>query len=312
MIHVLCKRATDYRIRILRNSVALPSAVLDLRFTRHKKGIFAIATSKGSVCMYTINLHGTGPIEALNSYQIFPESSITLSLAWNCQLCQSDTIAASSSDGHVAIFDTKYQPPKANTKIEAHSLAAWTVAWTYNAEEDLDTVLHSGGDSPVNSNPVPHSPAGNSVDLPPELYSGGDDSVLCRYSVGVRQDSGSPLSDGDEFEAPSRDSKTHMAGVTAILPLQTVSDEEQVLLTGSYDEIVRVLLSVKGSNRSKILAEERLGGGVWRLKVLDVVVLDSGKGTQPSGRSHNDVIADAEFVPSICPMPEVFPLNAWC
>ena len=312
MVHVLGKRATDHRIRILRESVALPSAVLDLRFTGHKKGIFAIATSKGSVCMYTMNIHGTGPIEALNSYQIFPESSITLSLAWNRQLCQSDTIAASSSDGHVAIFDTKYQPPKANTKIEAHSLAAWTVAWTYKAEEDLDTVLHSGGDSPANSNPVPHAPAGNPVDLLPELYSGGDDSVLCRYPVGVRQDSGSPVSDGDEFEAPSRDSKTHMAGVTAILPLQTVSDEEQVLLTGSYDEFVRVLLSVKGSNRSKILAEERLGGGVWRLKVLDVVVLDSGKGTQPAGRSHDDVIADAQPVPSIYPMPKVFPLNAWC
>lgn len=311
MVQVLCKRATDYRTRILRESVALPSAVLDLRFTGHKKGIFAIATSKGSVCMYTMNLHGTGPIEALNSYQIFPESSITLSLAWNCQLCQSDTIAASSSEGHIAIFDTKYQPPKAKTEIEAHSLAAWTVAWSYKAEGDLDTVLHSG-DCPANSNPVPHSPAGNPINFLPELYSGGDDSVLCRYPVGVRQDSGSPLSDGDEFEAPSRDAKTHMAGVTAILPLQTVSDEEQVLLTGSYDEFVRVLLSIKGSKRSKILAEERLGGGVWRLKVLDVVVLDSGKGTQPSERSHDDVIADAQLVPSICSMLEVFPLNAWC
>ena len=289
MHHVLCKRATDYRIRLLRESVALPSAVLDLRFTGHKKGIFAIATSKGSVCMYTMNPNGTGPIEALEVYQIFPESSITLSLAWNCQQCQSDTIAASSSDGHVIIFDTKYQPPKASTKIEAHSLAAWTVAWSYKAEEDLDPVPHSGGDSPANSNLVPRSQAGNPVEIFPELYSGGDDSVLCTYSVGIRPDGGSPLSDGDEFEAPSRDSKTHMAGVTAILPLQTVFDKEQVLLTGSYDEFVRVLLPVKGSTRPKILAEERLGGGVWRLKVLDVVGLESGKGTQPSGKSY-DVI----------------------
>ena len=266
--------------------MALPFAVLDLRFTGHRKGIFAIATSKGSVRMYTMNIDGTGPIEALESYQIFPESSITLSLAWNRQKCQSDTIAASSSDGHVAIFDTKYQPPKACTKIEAHSLAAWTVAWNYKAQEDLDSVPHSGGDSPANSNPEPHSPAGNPVDLLPEMFSGGDDSVLCRYSVGIRQDSGSPLSDGDEFEAPSRDSKTHMAGVTAILPLQNVFDDEQVLLTGSYDEFVRVLLPVKGSTRPKILAEEKLGGGVWRLNLLDVVRPDSGKSKRPSGRSH--------------------------
>ena len=304
--HVLCERATDYRIRILRDSVALPFAVLDLRFTGHRKGVFAIATSIGSVRMYTINLHGTGPIEALDSYQIFPESSITLSLAWNCQLCQSDTIAASSSDGHVAIFDTKYQPPNATTKIEAHSLAAWTVAWTYKAEEDLDPVLDSGGDSPADSNPVPHSPAGNPIDLLSELHSGGDDSVLCRYGVGIRQDSGSPLSEGDEFEAPSRDSKTHMAGVTAILPLQTVFDEEQVLLTGSYDEFVRVLLPTKGSNRSKILAEERLGGGVWRLKVLDVVELDSGKGMQPSGGPIMRFETPSPYPVSV-PCPRSFP-----
>ena len=316
MGHALCKRPTDYRIRILRHSVDLPFAVLDLRFTGHRRGIFAIATSKGSVCICTMNLHGTGPIEALNSYQIFPEPSLTLSLAWNCQLCQSDTIAASSSDGHVAIFNTKYQPPMAYTKTEAHSLAAWTVAWTYKAEEDLRQVLHSGGDSPVNSHPVPHSPAGNPVDLLPELYSGGDDSVLCRYSLDVRHDSGSLLdgdisSDGDGFQAPSRDSKTHSAGVTAILPLQTVFDEEQFLLTGSYDEFVRVLLPIKGSDRPKILAEERLGGGVWRLKNLDVVAPDSAKGTRPPGKTHTR-FPDAQLIPSICPMHEVFPLNAWC
>lgn len=213
--------------------------------------MFAIATSKGTVCLCTTNINGTGPIETLNSYQIFPESSLTLSLAWNPVDSQSDTIAASSSDGLIAIFDTRYQSPMTYTKTEAHSLEAWTLAWT------------SQGD---------------------ELYSGGDDSVLCRHELCLRPVLGS-LNDGNipshdhNFQSPIRDTKIHMAGVTAILPLQPVFHGEQVLLTGSYDEYVRLLLPVEGGNRPKILAEKRLGGGVWRLKILASMAPHHGMGT---------------------------------
>ena len=240
------KWQADLENRKLRHTVHTPYAVLDLHFTRYKRGVFAIATSKGAVCLWTMNINGTGPLECLNSYQIFPDSSLTLSLAWNRILSQSDTIAASSSDGRIAIFDTKYQPPMTYRKTEAHSLEAWTIAWTFKGEE---------------------------YDLRPELYSGGDDSVLCRHGLKIRPVSGS-LGDGDipshgyEFQAPVCDTKTHTAGVTAILPLRPVFHGEQVLLTGSYDEYVRVLLPLEGRTRPKILAEKRLGGGVWRLKTL--------------------------------------------
>lgn len=235
------RRQADSGNRTLFDAVDVPFAVLDLHFTRFRKGVFAIATSKGTVCLCTININGTGPIEILNSYQIFSDSSLTLSLAWNRVLSHSDTIAASSSDGRVAIFDTKYQPPMTYTKTEAHSFEAWTLAWTSKGAE---------------------------------LYSGGDGSELCRHDLSVRPVSGS-LNDGNipshryEFEASVRDTKTHDAGVTAILPLQPVFHGERVLLTGSYDEYVRVLLPVEGGNRPKVLAEKRLGGGVWRLQILD-------------------------------------------
>lgn len=238
------------------HTVYVPYAVLDLHFTQFQKGVFAIATSKGAVCLCTINLHGTGPINFLNSYQIFSNSSLTLSFAWNRNLSHSDTIAASSSDGRIAIFDTKYQPPMTYTKTEAHSLEAWTLAWTSRGEYDLRA----------------------------DLYSGGDDSALCRHGLSVRPVSGS-LNDGNipshryEFHEPIRDTKTHMAGVTAILPLQPIYHGEQVLLTGSYDEYVRVLLPVEGGSRPKLLAEARLGGGVWRLKTLDFTAPAHGDGT---------------------------------
>lgn len=257
MGQVPCKWQADFGIRTLRDAVDLPFAVLDLHFTEFKKGVFAIATSKGAVCLCTMNVHGTGPIEYLNSYQIFSDSTLTLSFAWNSVPSHSDAIAASSSDGEIAILDTKYQPPMTYTKIEGHSLEAWTVAWTSKGAE---------------------------YDLHPELYSGGDECVLCRHKLSVRPISGSLYDDNIpshiyDFQAPIRDLKIHMAGVTAVLPLQPVFHGEQVLLTGSYDEYVRVLLPVEGRSRPKVLAEERLGGGVWRLKILDFVAPDHGTGT---------------------------------
>ena len=142
-------------------------------------------------------------------------------------------------------------------KTEAHSLEAWTLAWTCRSAEH---------------------------DLGPELYSGGDDSALCRHGLSVYSVSGN-LRDGNipshgyDFVPPIRDAKTHNAGVTAILPLQPVFHEEQVLLTGSYDEYVRVLLPINGRTTPMVLAEERLGGGVWSLKILDFTVPDNGIGT---------------------------------
>ena len=238
----------------------LPYAVLDLHFSQFRKEVFAIATSKGAVCLCTANINGNGLIESLNSYQIFPEVSLTLSLAWNPVVAQSDIIAASSSDGLIAIFDSRGQSPTTDTKTEAHSLEAWTLAWTYPKSESETEHVES-----------------------PELYSGGDDSVLCRHGLCGRPVLGSP-NDGNmpsssyDFQAPNRDTKTHMAGVTAILPLQPVFHGEQVLLTGSYDEYVRLLLPIEGGKRPKLLAEKRLEGGVWRLKILASLAPHHGTG----------------------------------
>lgn len=59
----------------------------------------------------------------------------------------------------------------------------------------------------------------------------------------------------------------HTAGVTAILPLAfPMVDEAPVLLTGCYDESLRVYHATR---RGEVLAEQGLDGGVWRLQLLD-------------------------------------------
>lgn len=71
--------------------------------------------------------------------------------------------------------------------------------------------------------------------------------------------------------------KGHDAGVTAILPLPTPNRSGalgDLLLTGSYDDHVRVYTTYDGrqnapSTAGKALAQLKIGGGVWRLKFLD-------------------------------------------
>ncbi|MCJ1331520.1 hypothetical protein MMC10_008211 [Thelotrema lepadinum] len=74
------------------------------------------------------------------------------------------------------------------------------------------------------------------------------------------------------------DRMTHGAGVTALLPLVTGEEEcQEMVATGSYDEYLRVL-APGVEKRWKLLAEERVGGGVWKVELLGVREDGGGKG----------------------------------
>lgn len=100
---------------------------------------------------------------------------------------------------------------------------------------------------------------------PLTIYSGGDGGYLIQDIVSFGHSK--PYS----YSMEKKRSHTHMfhdAGVTAILPLTPSSlTDEELLLTGSYDEHVR-LYSTKDK---KVLADLSLDGGVYRLKSLGQV-----------------------------------------
>ncbi|KAL8851109.1 MAG: hypothetical protein Q9221_004005 [Calogaya cf. arnoldii] len=65
------------------------------------------------------------------------------------------------------------------------------------------------------------------------------------------------------------DLKTHGSGVTAIVPLWRITFRNtQILLTGSYDEYIRLLYLKGGIKTAEVMAKRRLDGGVWQLKLL--------------------------------------------
>jgi diphthine methyl ester acylhydrolase len=85
------------------------------------------------------------------------------------------------------------------------------------------------------------------------LYTGADDGYLV-------------ASDWEDGLTLWMDTKSHSAGVTAILPLEeSIDGLEARLITGSYDERIR-LITVKP--RRRLISDELLGGGVWRLQLL--------------------------------------------
>lgn len=76
----------------------------------------------------------------------------------------------------------------------------------------------------------------------------------------------------------------HEAGVTAIMPLPFfVKDYGRAVITGSYDDHIRVLIihdldKTYGLKRVELVLEENLGGGVWRLDLVSIC--DDDKNTK--------------------------------
>lgn len=202
-----------------------------------------MATSIGAVCFYSYDVEAglEGSLKHISTVNVANPDVLVLALAWSVCPAWPSTVAVSLSTGQIGIFDN--DAPEASLRVvPAHSLEAWTIAWS--TTNDSDELSY--------------------------LYSGGDDSALNVHTARDILHMASPDMEPSaqmEYEPLSNDAKTHGAGVTAILPLMTERDRE-ILLTGSYDEFLRVLVPRLPGRRAVLLAEKRLGGGVWRLKQL--------------------------------------------
>ena len=200
--------------------------------------MLAVATSSGSVELHAVQggRDGAASLKYLRSIPTSEDGSLALSLAWCPRLDKKNVLAVTLSNGALVLVDVSSDLLHGGQSVLAnsntHTLEAWTCAW------------------------------GQSDGLP-DIYSGGDDSILARQQLFETSE--------DRLILRVDDNRTHEAGVTAILPLS-----DGYILTGSYDEYVRVLQppglqspSSHGTKRRwKCPQDLRLGGGVWRLKVM--------------------------------------------
>ncbi|KAI9690615.1 MAG: hypothetical protein M1820_009972 [Bogoriella megaspora] len=250
---------------ILRQTLDLGLGILDIAFSHtistSRPARLAIAATSGTIAF--TNLLAPSPAKPiaqlanLEIHQPFDPSVLVLDIVW--RPTRPSEFAVSLSTGAVVLCSRRSEviaedegvslEPESQlvfietTIIFKHSLEAWTVAF--------------GCDGRF-------------------TYSGGDDGVFACLDAESREDGGG----NDEEENLDvrklwQDRKIHGAGVTAILPLFVEQDASggavgEVMLTGSYDDHVRVVLAPRQrGRRPTVLAQRNLDGGVWRLKVIE-------------------------------------------
>ncbi|KAJ4359368.1 hypothetical protein N0V95_002198 [Ascochyta clinopodiicola] len=237
-------------------TLATPSAILDVHFLPQEgaDSIFGVATSTGSIGIYQLDQESANDvpeIQLLQTIQYFPENELITAFSWHPE---QSAVGMTLSTGKVCLGKVDLENPS-HMDVGLHELEAWTLAFL---------------------------PDGTGI------YSGGDDSAL-KYTELPRDHPDSKEEIAGANYAPSwimswSDKKAHSAGVTAILPLHSDSASSWIV-TGSYDDHIR-LIHAPTVGRRQVHAEMDLGGGVWRLKVLDKklapqAAANSSEATQP-------------------------------
>jgi len=191
--------------------------------------------------MYKLNITpGKAPcIVHVSTVQHFAEDVLITAFSWHPD---GSTVGMSLSSGDVCLGKstniTSDTTPR-NVVALTHDLEAWTLAFL----PDGSGVLSGGDDGALRFTELPRDPV--------DALSG---SIMEPDYPSSRR-------------TPWADKKIHGAGVTAIFPIHC--DEAGLLIvTGSYDDHIRLIYAPLVGRR-QVLSELNLGGGVWRLKVLD-------------------------------------------
>ncbi|KJR79884.1 uncharacterized protein SPSK_10320 [Sporothrix schenckii 1099-18] len=261
-----------------RNGSIVPSAILDLHFQQltGKQDVFAVVSSTASLSIFRLTPSAPGgrTVELISVARVDGVGEDTLFLACAWHPSTPNIIAVSTSSGEVyiiAINTTKQSTVVSKIPAITHDLETWAVAFSPPVFVPLQAL--------DGSNTETYNGHGGFIST---LYSGSDDSLL-KYTcvVSPQPVNGSEVSPG--FPTGICKLTGHNAGVTAILPTPIMSpDGGRVVVTGSYDDHVRVYsildpATTGGIRRVSCLAEQCLGGGVWRLKLVSHTT-DDGTG----------------------------------
>ncbi|EAU38344.1 conserved hypothetical protein [Aspergillus terreus NIH2624] len=258
--------------RSLIQKIPLPYAVFDLHFHPTNPSILAIASSAASVALFQVS---ATEITHLWTRPVHEDPSIpALFLAWTPPkwLSQDDAdgFAVTFSDGTTSVFGAQVASSREEDKGLARASASndITELGSFAARQMIEVwfvALATYDDEPAS----PQSSV-------PFLFTGNDFGSLHtrRFDRSAAGDAEStdllpPLL----LEHDDR-ARHHSAGVTSILPLPLpLQQGAPVLLTGSYDEYLRVYHATR---TGEVLAEACLGGGVWRLQLLKTERVDEG------------------------------------
>ncbi|KAJ4135892.1 hypothetical protein NW768_003494 [Fusarium equiseti] len=235
--------------------VSQPSAILDLRFhpSKDRQDILAVVSSTGTLAVFKLDptQDPSAPLRHISTSRCedIGEDVLFLQCNWHPEIQGVIGVTTSTSSARLLHLDKDYCIKDYTELNIANSLEAWCIAF---------------------------SPGPASIDDKTQVtaYCGGDDSLL-RYTSCIwnPNDSDSPC---EEPYSPITIKGTHNAGVTAIFPLPVfVQDTGRVVVTGSYDDHLRVFIihdlhETYGMKKVELVLEENMGGGVWRLDLVNI------------------------------------------
>ncbi|KAI1759252.1 hypothetical protein GGR53DRAFT_514169 [Hypoxylon sp. FL1150] len=246
-------------------TVPYPSAILDLHFHPTRGSVVAVVSSTGTLSFFNFSVsdRSSPSLEEISTHKPLShdEGVLFLSCAWHPYIPSLLAITTSDYHVHILYVDAAWNVSEAKMgPVMTHTLEAWTVAFSSSTPRKPNSGIENSSMKNIEAFPI---------------YSGGDDSKLlvtcCEYNPA--RVSGE---DADLIETPytALAVRGHEAGVTAILPLGSIlSEGSSVVVTGSYDDHIRVY-SINDQIRDmppygpKLLAEQNLRGGVWRLKLV--------------------------------------------
>lgn len=298
------KGSNKHRTQISR--YALEAAVFDLQFhpaprdqgknteteTDREQNIFAVAASDAFVSLFTVSPE-TGFTCLWRKFVHEDPSIPALFLAWvpeNWLPGSRDGFAVTFSDGKTGVFGLEEGESASGDGADGEQGAELGV---FEAKQLIEVWFVAMASYPVviEGSEDSYPEKGGKV-YAPYMFTGNDfGSVHTRRFANINGGCG----DGDQVEGEEEDGLSpllintddraahHTAGVTSILPLpiplsHALAHGEPLLLTGSYDEGLRVYHACRGG-RGRVIAEAGLGGGVWRLQLLETSTLP-GQGNQ--------------------------------
>lgn len=232
-------------------TVETEAGILHLQFAPTRPDSFCTANSNGTISFYRLEGEGSLSVSEVSVQASVTDDSSTIIhyVQWHPVNPSILSVCLSTGEGLLLFIDESHGIPCENsqrahqtTKLDSwhltsHSDQAWTLSFTRDGRQVL---------------------------------TGGDDSVLQRADLwpGAHHEMQLPKPDNGSFVARTglwAGKMVHGAGVTSILPLTW-----PVVLTGSYDDHIRILEAT--DEQPRILAKLDLGGGVWRLNVLEETV----------------------------------------
>lgn len=237
-------------------TLPLDSAVLDIEWSPHDStsGNPLLCVATSTGSLEFFTLDTKHELKAVSSFRVSDSTTLVLDLVWHPHL--HDTIGITLSTGEVALCRSTAatEPWEPSARLAVTAISTHSLEpWTLAFTADGTRAL-----------------------------SGGDDAVLQCSAVVDQRAAAAPTPHWRD------DGRAHSAGVTAILPLSV-----QLVLTGSYDDRVR-LIWTPAAGRRRVLAELDLGGGVWRIRMLPMANVPKVASPPPGGAvSGREAVAES-------------------